>query len=159
MSVRLRYADSDYPFGIFKLFLPFASTRVHPQIFGEVRIFLSLFCVFCAKCCQCFWIVHFELLRFSLTFIYPQKMTLWWKVMVTVKQLHHSQQYELTKGKLHNLPFTASLPIVVESVQLTLLVSVFCVVFSPLLSSFGVVCAQCCMRLSILQYLLLPCSI
>jgi len=42
LSVLLRYTDSDYPFGIFKLFLHFASS---PPVFGGVRF--THFLVFC----------------------------------------------------------------------------------------------------------------
>jgi hypothetical protein len=65
-SVLLRHTDSDYPFGIFKLFLF--------TLFVFVCIlccdFVVFFFILCVLCCQFLWIVNFWLpLRYSLTFI------------------------------------------------------------------------------------------
>ena len=65
-SVLLRHTDSDYPFGIFKLFLF--------TLFVFVCIlccdFVVFFFILCVLCCQFLWIVNFWLpLRYSVTFI------------------------------------------------------------------------------------------
>ena len=43
LSVLLQYMDSNYPFGIFKLFLPFRSTSVHPVLVGFVLLELQCY--------------------------------------------------------------------------------------------------------------------
>ena len=43
LSVLLQYMDSNYPFGIFKLFLPFRSTSVHPVLVGFVLLDLQCY--------------------------------------------------------------------------------------------------------------------
>jgi len=95
--------------------LPFREHLHSPPVFGGVLVvdlftilccvfvfYLSSYCVLCAQCCQCLWIVHSWLsLRFSLTFRTPPMPWLFWSYVVTESTLKWFKTSGLNKVSLN----------------------------------------------------------
>ena len=101
LSVLLRHTDSDYPFGIFKLFLF--------TLFVFVCIlccdFVVFFFILCVLCCQFLWIVNFWLpLRYSLTFI-----SIYFRTTPRPYMFEHKSHRNIS-GHHHNTCFNTTSP-------------------------------------------------
>jgi hypothetical protein len=106
LSVLLRYTDSNYPFGIFKLFLPFRSTSVHPGFSGVRITRSSVLCVCFVERCISLCPFSFDHCVVCAASIYGFWLPLWYlQTILTIYRKLVSWFFFISKEWISNVTF------------------------------------------------------